>query len=66
MSKNGGMGSKRIGSMTSKGMGKCSAGTPAEQCGNAHEVSKGKKPWTSRENGANPFHADISTKIKDD
>ena len=41
MSKNSGMGSKRIGSMTSKGMGKCDAGTRAEQCGNERVVKKG-------------------------
>ena len=66
MSKNGGMGSKRIGSMTSKGMGKCSAGSPAEQCGNANEVSKGNKSWTSKEKGTNPFHSDVPIHHQDD
>lgn len=42
MSKKGGLGSKRIGSMTSKGMGKCSAGSKAEQCGNGIGLGSGK------------------------
>jgi len=42
MSKNGGLGSKRIGSMTSKGMGKCEANSRAEQCGNGRGLTKGK------------------------
>lgn len=41
MSKNSGLGRKRIGSMSNKGMGKCPVGAPGEQCGNAKKVSKG-------------------------
>lgn len=43
MSKGDATGSKRIGSRTNKGMGKCS-GTESHstQCGKAKEVSKGK------------------------
>lgn len=56
MSKNGGLGSKRIGSMTSRGMGKCDAGSRAEQCGNARKVSKGRNKWVGKEKEVNPFH----------
>lgn len=56
MSKESGMGSKRIGSMTSRGMGKCSAGSPAEQCGNAKRVSKGNKKWKPNVKGTSPFN----------
>ena len=65
MSKNGGIGSKRIGSMTSKGMGKCSADSPAEQCGNAYKVSKGKKQRNNKKR-TNPFHEDILSHVKSD
>lgn len=66
MSKNGGMGSKRIGSMTSKGMGKCEAGTHAEQCGNSRKVLKRNKQWVSKEKEIKHVHADIFIQHQDD
>lgn len=42
MSKNTGMGRKRIGSMSNKGMDKCDATSNGKQCGRQKKVSKGE------------------------
>lgn len=42
MSKNTGLGRKRIGSMSNKGMDKCDATSDGKQCGRQKKVSKGE------------------------
>ena len=49
MSKNTGMGRKRITQKISKGMDKCDVASHSKQCGNAKEVSKGKFFHTKKE-----------------
>lgn len=49
MSKGSGMGRKRIGSLSNKGMDRCDATSHGKQCGRAKEVSKGNKHWMSPE-----------------
>lgn len=55
MSKGGSMGTKRIGSMTSKGMGKCEPDSRAEQCGSGRGLGKGKFEGMTAPSGINPF-----------
>src|SRR5574344_1338347 len=56
MSKNSGMGRKRIDNKDSKGLGKCIVGSRAEQCGNAKNVNnKGKFKWSGKASASNPF-----------
>jgi len=42
MSKNGGLGRKRIDNKDSKGLGKCPPNSRGEQCGNGRGLGKGK------------------------
>lgn len=42
MSKEGGMGRKRIGARMNKGMDKCDVTSHGKQCGRPKDVSKGK------------------------
>lgn len=70
MSKNSGMGRKRIDNRDSKGLGKCTLGGHAEQCGNAKKITKGKYEWDSMKNEweinkhtSNPFEADMNTSV---
>jgi len=67
MSKNGGMGSKRIGSMTSRGMGHCEAESRAEQCGNGRCLGKGRgQGMDKKQNFKEHIHENIETPIKDE
>lgn len=43
MSKNTGMGRKRVAQKLNKGMDKCDSASHSKQCGRIKEVSKGKK-----------------------
>jgi hypothetical protein len=42
MSKGSGMGRKRIGALSNKGMDKCDVGSHSKQCGRPKEITKGK------------------------
>lgn len=55
MSKNSGMGRKRIDNKDSKGLGKCLAGSRAEQCGNGRGINKTKFKWSGKASASNPF-----------
>lgn len=56
MSKNTGMGRKRIGSKMEKGIDRCDVGSHGKQCGRQKEVTKGNKHWMSPEKEINPYH----------
>lgn len=43
MSKNSGMGSKRIGARLNKGMDKCDVSSHGKQCGRIRQITKGGK-----------------------
>lgn len=49
MSKNTGMGRKRIATKLNKGMDKCNASSPGKQCGRIKNVSKGEHLQTKGE-----------------
>lgn len=59
MSKNTGMGRKRMGQKANKGMDRCDAGAHGKQCGRPKEVSKGNQRWMSPEPEIKPFHPEI-------
>lgn len=52
MSKGSGMGRKRIGSLSNKGMDKCDAGSHGKQCGRAKSVSKGNQQFQEKKEPA--------------
>ncbi len=67
MSKESGMGSKRIGSMTSRGMGHCEANSRAEQCGNGRGLNKGKNQGMDRKQNFKDYvHENVATPISDE
>jgi len=59
MSKNTGIGRKRIGSKMEKGIDRCDVSSHGKQCGRPTKVTKGNKQWTSQEKEINPFHEHI-------
>lgn len=56
MSKNSGMGRKRIENRDSKGLGKCLPRARAEQCGNG-KLNRDKFQWSGKASASNPFCA---------